>query len=727
MKALKILGLAVAALFALLLVAVLAIALLFDPNDYKPELQQAVERRTGRALQLPGRLELTWFPWLAIEAGPAALANAPGFGAEPLLEIGRLRLGVRVSGLLLGRRLELDTIRLEQPVLRLATAADGRDNWSDLVDRLTGTEAATPPGAAPRFEASVSGLQVADGRVEIRDARDASRIEVAALAIETGALRPGAPFDLDSQFTVRSGPGTALETRIEGRATLDLDASRARLEQPAIALRLRGAGWPRDGLPLSLRSGPIELDLEAQRLALPRFVLESLGARLTGELTGTRIVDAPRFSGPVRLEPASLRDWARQAGIDLPAMRDPQALAAVSFDAELDATPRSVALEKLRMKLDGASLQGGLGIPDLDAENLPLRFELEADRLDLDRYLAPEDAGSGTAAGAARSGESAPAGAASGAPAAASGGAARAPAGQSTPASAPFELPVELLRTLDLVGQLRAGRATLAGVSIAPLRLGIDARAARLRIEPLEAGLYGGQLRGTLRIDAGAAVPRLEFDQAVTDIDFGALLAGMLDSRRFSGRGKGSFTGSARGTDVDAWLRSANGRGSFEIADGALEGADLWYEIRRARAVLRQEAAPSRPPGAPRTPFTRLRGTAQVESGALRSDDLAIDLQYLRVAGRGRLDLASKALDGKLDATVLKIPADAADMREAVDFTVPVKVSGTLDEPVLRPDVAGLAKARLKQEVEKHRDEIDAKRGELEQKVRDRLKDLFKR
>ena len=40
-------------------------------------------------------------------------------------------------------------------------------------------------------------------------------------------------------------------------------------------------------------------------------------------------------------------------------------------------------------------------------------------------------------------------------------------------------------------------------------------------------------------------------------------------------------------------MKTLDGTVDFKVADGALEGADLWYEIRRARAVLKQQAVPS--------------------------------------------------------------------------------------------------------------------------------------
>jgi len=86
----------VAALIGLLVVVVLAVALLFDPNDYKDEIADRVEAATGRSLTLEGDLELGLFPWLSVDTGRIALGNAAGFGPEPFAELEGASVAIRL-------------------------------------------------------------------------------------------------------------------------------------------------------------------------------------------------------------------------------------------------------------------------------------------------------------------------------------------------------------------------------------------------------------------------------------------------------------------------------------------------------------------------------------------------------------------------------------------------------------------------------------------------------
>jgi AsmA protein len=107
----------------------------------------------------------------------------------------------------------------------------------------------------------------------------------------------------------------------------------------------------------------------------------------------------------------------------------------------------------------------------------------------------------------------------------------------------------------------------------------------------------------------------------------------------------------------------------------------------------------------------------------LSNQDLLVAMQYLKVEGKGTVDLVNSAMDYRLNAKVLRIPAegtDAADLRELVDAEIPVKVTGPLASPTVRPDIESLVKAKVKEV-------IDQQKEKLQQSLQDKLKDLLNR
>ena len=705
MRMLRFALLGLAGLVGLLVLAAVLVVLLFDPNAHKAQLQQLVLKQTGRELQLPGDLKLKLFPWLALDVGAASLGNATGFGTAPMVEIKHARLGLKLLPLL-HRQVEIGAILLEDPTIRLEVDAAGHNNWSDLGAKSNAPEPTDRGGPLPAM--SIEQLQIVDGDLHYVNHQDkaGSTSEINALNLKTGRLEPGKPFDLQLGVVVKQGQGLEMAIKLQTTATVDLENSRYQLQAPALDVQLKAASLPRTGLPVQLQFTSIVADLKAQTVTLPGMQLRAAGATLTGDLTGSHIVDAPQFAGNVKLLDGSPREWLHNLGIELPVTRDSAMFKHLELSGNLTASTDALMLSALRLKLDDSLMTGRAGLRSIS--HSALEFDLNIDRLNADRYLPPAAPATKTTSTA---------------------NAANA-ANATSKATAPVQVPVELLRSLNAHGSLRMGTAVFAGIQYTNLHIGVNAEEGKLHVFPSEAQMYGGQYRGDITVDASGRVPRLSVDEHVTGIDFAALLQDMLQTKRMSGRGNAAVKAVASGMDTAALLRTLTGTLEFHVDNGALEGADLWYEIRRARALLKQQAPPPRT-GPEHTAFTALSATGKLTNGVLANDDLNVAMQYLQVTGRGTADLPASTIDYRLEASALKIPTDSAgsggtsansDAQDLVGFKIPVTVTGTFAAPKVRPDVEGLVKARVQQEIDKRK---DALKQQLQDKLQDKLKGLL--
>ena len=152
---------------------------------------------------------------------------------------------------------------------------------------------------------------------------------------------------------------------------------------------------------------------------------------------------------------------------------------------------------------------------------------------------------------------------------------------------------MDALRKLNARGQVMVGEAIFAGVKFTKLRLGVNARDGRVRFNPSEASMYGGQYRGDISIDATGDVARVTLDEHVSGVDFAPLFKDLFETNRVSGKGSANIKLAGAGRNTDDIMKTLDGGLDFNVVDGALEGTDLWYEIRRARAVLKQQAIPA--------------------------------------------------------------------------------------------------------------------------------------
>jgi AsmA protein len=320
-------------LLGLFIVTVVLVVLFVDPNDYKDDIERLAEQQTGRQLELAGDLKLSVFPWLAIEFGPASLSDAPGFGDEPFVAVQHARLSVRFWPLLRGA-IEIGDIRLDGVIVRLITDAAGRENWADLAATETDPGPETQPAGESLAMPTIAGLEIRDAAIVLEDRRDDSRLRILELNLETGRLKSGEPFELDSDFLLETANGLSASVSLTANVTADLAGNVHVVERPVIEATLRGEGmpaegvvfkvradnaridvgqeqhtlegllaetawrgegFPAEGVPVTLRATALQADLTSQTLKVDGLDVDAAGARLTGALTGVEVLDAPRL------------------------------------------------------------------------------------------------------------------------------------------------------------------------------------------------------------------------------------------------------------------------------------------------------------------------------------------------------------------------------------------------------------------------------------------------
>jgi len=693
---------------------VVAVVTLVDPDRFRPAIVSAVQQATGRSLSLDGSVGLSFFPCCAVEVSDVTLGNPPGFPGDPFLRADSARLALRLWPLVTRRAVELGTVRVTGLRANLVGQADGTNNWT-----FTGA-GADEPAAAGGGDAGIASLDVAgitieDAEISYADAADGSRYRVSDLGLSTGAIRSGEPFDLTTSFRLtdladESGGSLKLSStvtltlgedltaiglgavaaefdlagfagldRLQGTArgpvlTAEL-ATNTRVAAPELAVQLTaaGEGLPGEGLALEAAVTGLRYDMDAGTGTIGGFTGSTTAAGAAVELAGAGTFgDRTALRGTVRIAEFSPRDALAKLGAEVPVTADPKALTRLSGTADWSLDESSVALAKMALVLDDTRVSGSASreqLPDGSTATPRTRFDLVLDRLDADRYLEPAAAGGG--------------------------------AGDESTDEAPTPIPVETIRGLNLTGRARVGQLVYDGLPLADVDVTVAADGGRLRLEPLGARLYGGQLKGGLRVDATGPKARVTVDQAMTGLDLGALLAGISDVRNLRGTMTARLNGSAVGATDDELLTTLAGNLDFALADGVYQGMDVWYEIRRARALIRRKAPPART-GAEETPIRALRLTGKLADGVLRTDQLTAEIPFLRVSGAATVDLPKSTLDSELEALVFEQPVfgDDDSLADLVNMRLPLTVRGPVADPKVGVDLSRMVKENLRKSVE---------------------------
>ena len=380
--------------------------------------------------------------------------------------------------------------------------------------------------------------------------------------------------------------------------------------------------------------------------------------RVTLQGAGPLEGKSPHLAGTLDIQRLSPRAVLATLGA-APATANPAALDRFEGRAAWRLTPRSLALSDLSWQLDDSRITGQITVTDLSTA--ASRFDLAVDRLDVDGYLAPDTETSDT-------GES----------------------------GAAAEIPVELIRPLNLNGRLTVQALTLLGLKLSDAAVSVTAADGVLRLDPIRAGLYGGRYEGRLVVDATGPEARLSTEQSLSAVQVGEVLGILYQTDRLGGAVTVALSGSGTGNRIADLLRGLSGQFDLSLADGVFRGMDLGYELQSARARLRQEA----PPPAPEVPETRIRtftAAGRLADGVLGSDRLLAEAQSLRLEGNGGVNLLARSLDLNLAARVK--PDASGKLAELSGIAIPLTVQGSLLSPQVGVDLKGLVTGTLREQV----------------------------
>jgi AsmA protein len=624
---LKKLGYFLVAFVALFTVAAIAIFLFFDPNDYRDRIAEEVRRETGRDLVIEGDLELSFFPWFAINIGKTSLSNAPGFGEAPFLSFDEARASVKVLPLIRRKGLEIGNIVLDSFQLNLEVAADGRNNWQDIAESQetrtdTGDVSSDAAADGQDLTFGIASVEINNAAVRYNDAQAGESYSLTNFNLTTGRVAGNDPIDISSNFD----------------------------------FELQPAGLAGD---FSIETSLIPS--EENGVTLGDAEISTLG------VDATVSIDAEKSAARLQIDAFSLKSLMTRLNIEAPITADPDALGKIIFDGNVEVNDDAISVIGLELVVDDTTLNGKLSVARNEAGTISI--DLAADSIDLDRYMEPA-----------------------------------ADASTSSGNAVPVEIPADLIRALNVRGGLTVGTARLSGMRFDNVTLGLNAADGNMRMHPITADFFDGKYDGDVRINASGNVPVLSVNENVRDVSLGSLAQAMFGQENITGTINGSFRLSGRGENLAAIQRSLGGSMSMELIDGAWEGTDLWYELRRARALYKQEPAPE-PELPARTQFSSVKATGPVTDGVFRNDDLFAQLPFMQLTGKGSVDFPAAEVDYRMTARILENPEFAADataeeLEEFTEAKIPLRITGSLADPTIAPDIEKMLKDEVKEKVE---------------------------
>lgn len=196
-KSLIVIG---AIIVAIVIVVFVIIPSLINANKYRPEIESRISGALGRKVSI-GNLSLSLWSG-SVQADNITVADDPAFGAAPFVQAKRLDVGVQVWPLITSHQLNITSLTLQQPDVKLIQNASGRWNFSTLgkstAQPAQQTTAAPSAKTAPEPHAKSSPTQATPKPTANTGA---PQISVASLNIDNGRVSIAAAGNKPQQYS----------------------------------------------------------------------------------------------------------------------------------------------------------------------------------------------------------------------------------------------------------------------------------------------------------------------------------------------------------------------------------------------------------------------------------------------------------------------------------------------------------------------------------------------
>lgn len=237
----------------------------------------------------------------------------------------------------------------------------------------------------------------------------------------------------------------------------------------------------------------------------------------------------------------------------------------------------------------------------------------------------------------------------------------------------PYNL--EKLRAMDADVRLKAGRIDAPKLPLDDMDAHLLLEAGVLRLDPLNFGVAGGDIRSMIRMDARGSPIRTRADIAARGLNLGPMLPDVKLAQDAIGKVGGDVHLAGAGNSIAAMLGSSDGTalvgmGKGRISNLVMELAGL--DIAEALKFLVE--------GDRQIPIRCAFGDFAVANGVMTSRSLAFDTTDTIIVGEGSISLRDETLRLKLRPR----PKD----RSLLVLRSPLIVEGTFRQPRFHPDYA---------------------------------------
>jgi len=631
-----------ASLLVIIIAAILIIPRVVDVQKYKPELEKKIAEASGRPFSVSDDLRFSIFPWIGLSFSDLHLGNIKGFKEKDFVNVKSFEVRIKLLPLL-SKDIQVKKFILNEPRIVLVKNKDGRANW-ELPQKTSEAkmDEKVPVGEISETGLPIGALTVGDfsiknGVVLWIDHAASTRKEISDINLTMKEVSLDRPVQLkfsaflDKQPLSIEGSVGPVGKGFQG-GSVSMDLSLKALNE--LTMRLKGALENLDATP------GIEMDLEVAEFS-PRKVMAALGRTFPIETA------------------------------------DPKALNRMTIKSHIKANSKKLSVSSGVLDLDESKVTFSMKASDFSKPSV--KFDLNLDQIDLDRYLPPKSDKKSSAEQQDQETKSQ-----------------KVEKSKESAHGPKKKADYTPLRRLVLDGQLKIGKLIANKAKIQDLTLKIDAKNGIFNLNPLKLNMYHGNVSSKATLNVTKDVPKSNISLLVNKVEVGPLLRDVLDKDILEGVTRANVTLTMTGDDPVSIKKTLNGKGELLFNNGAIKGIDLAGMVRNTQAAF---GLAEKVDQKPQTDFAELKTLFTITKGVMNTPQTSLKSPLLRVIANGNADLVKETLDFRVEPKVVGTVKGQGDENQRSGIMVPVLVTGNFSSPKFRPDIESIAKQQFQEKV----------------------------
>ncbi|MFH4359126.1 AsmA family protein [Vibrio sp. Y42_MX_L11] len=654
-----------------ILVAILALTIFVNPNQFKPLIVEQAQKQTGLELVIEGDISWQFFPSIGFELGHTELRNPQGFSKPNLFKVDTVGVDISVMPLF-SQQLEIGNVTLDGAEFYIETKKDGSKNIDALTKAQT-QQAEQESNTAPTqngetqtsgsdWSINLAGVTVSNGSLEMQDKQAGSYTKLYDISLNLSEFAfdnwTTADFGVkgemnDQKFTAKGQADFKLEKGLANYALKNINFD-ATYSDPAN----------------KIESATIGLDtFEFDKVNNLTYAMKGDAGGMKLDLQGVGQLSVDKAISNVQLDKLTLKSTFEGDALPQSPMKVDM-VSDLSFD--LAKNHLSFVLEKLTanaIALDGKA--------DVTLGDIPkVRFALHSPNIDLDEFLGLDKQ--------------------------AAEGNKPASGGESAPAGPEVEPDLSALKTLDVKGDITIDKFKAANAKMEAVKASFTVNRGVFELTSFSSKLYQGSISATAKLDARKSPATYSVKKSIKGVKVQPLLIDVADNDKLEGTGNIDVNVTGKSLTPTGIKKNLSGTVVINFADGAVNGINVAQLIRENYAKFKGQKVEGTNE-VKKTDFSAMTATLKLNKGVVSTDNMQAQSPLLRVRGKGTANYINETVNFTISTSVVGSleGQGGKDIDELKDITIPINVSGKWADPKFKLVFDDVLKQKAQKEIDR--------------------------